>query len=689
MSDQIFAQLPLEELLALNLQVGVGASELVRPSLEKEHNRMDSEEDALRRVRFYGPNDLAAGWHAPRVVELVNAFDPSHAPTSIVDVLELHNVQQYLEHGLVPTSCTNEELDQLSTKIPQLRSVVARFFASVDNSNFATIVTEVDHNYHEDLIHLLGRSRAFERCDSSVVLPALKAAGVHLRQMLASEILVKAYDSELRGELLASARGAEYLASKYLEKERGGAIYLPPSFTPADARNLFARYIDSDEANLNYVRLISMSRDHSGAGIDAKLKLQAMRRAESLNAELFEHNDGFKTGCEVGISDDQDEPVAFEVDSSDGTVWRYTYSKRWLDETADNPSILNNFVHLFEFVDRQMLLTFPAYSAQFGVIERMMGVTGNAEYKVSTAFRNLDARSKLQTLMYLRYLESQDVELEGVISWFFESYLVEEFGMSNFSFVPSDVGTPYLHRVRHLFAEMESIANQFGLFVENGELDRDLLTMAADPVRYKAIPSLLDGKYLYATASEEIAAVLHLLFSDQSRLNYIHAGLRDENAAGLILRNDVAYSDFHDHQKGSIDHLIDLGVLEAVGHRLRFVSNEQLLILAALFNTEAVQYFHLSEAGRMQAESMVGRGWLTRRSSLLTDAEAEYFNYFLNRAGFSNGPNLRNAYLHGTQRFADEDQAHADTYLIALRLTVALVIKMNDDLCLSAIGQSA
>ncbi|KQV05012.1 hypothetical protein ASC63_14420 [Leifsonia sp. Root112D2] len=649
---------------------------------------MSEEDEKLRRVRFYGAHDLAAGWHAPRVVELATQFDPNNAPTNVMGILELHNVQQYLEHRLLPNSCTEEERDQLVARAPQIRSAVARFFTAVDSSNFTAIVAEVDHEFHGDLLDLLGRNKAFERCYSATALPALKAAGVHLGEMLASRSVVQAYDTEIRDELLTSPRGAEYLVHKYLEKDARGAIHLPRSFTSMDARNLLERYIDGEDANLNYVRLIANANDHAQAGIDAKLKLRAKRRSEELNTKIFDQNEGFKTGCEVGISDDQDEPVALEVDSSDGSVWRYTYSSRWLEETADNPSILNNFQHLFEFADRQVLLTLPSYPAHLGVMERVMGLTGHAEYKVGVAFRNVDTSSLLQTLMYRRFLESHDVDLEQVISWFFETYLVEEFGVSNFSFAPSGGGTSYLQKVRHLFAEMESVANQFGLFVENGELDRDLLTIGSDQVRYKEIPGLLEGKYVYSSEGQEIAGILHLLFSDQSRLNYIDKGLRAENAAGLLLKNQVAYGDFHEYQKANVDHLIRLGVLENTGKRVRFANVEQLLILGSLFNTQAANYYHLSKMGRAEVEAMVARGWVTRHSTLLTDAEGDYFNYFLNRVGFSDGPNLRNRYLHGSQAGADGEGAHFKTYLVALRLILALVIKMNDDLCISAVENS-
>jgi hypothetical protein len=651
---------------------------------EFEGRQVSEEDEKLRRVRFYGAHDLAAGWNAPRVVELATQFDPKNAPTNVMDILELNNVQQYLEHRLLPNSCTEEERDQLVAQAPQIRGAVARFFTAVDSSNFATIVAEVDREYHGDLLDLLGRNKAFERCDSATALPALKAAGVHLGEMLASRSLMRAYDTEMRDELLASPRGAEHLIHKYLEKDPRGAIYLPRSFTPLDARNLLERYIDSEDANLNYVRLIATANDQALAGIDAKLKLRAKRRSDELNAKIFDRNEGFKTGCEVSISDDQDEPVVLKVDSSDGSVWRYTYSRRWLESTSDSPSILNNFQHLFEFADRQVLLTLPSYPSRLGVMERMMGLTGNAEYKVGAAFRAINTSSLLQTLMYLRFLESHDVHLERVISWFFKTYLVEEFGISNFSFIPSVGGTSYLQKVRHLFAEMESVANQFGLFVENGELDRDLLTIGSDQVRYKEIPSLLGGKYVYPSDGQEIAGVLHLLFSDQSTLNYIDEELKADNAAGLLLKNQVAYGNFHDYQKANVDHLIQLGVLENTGTRVQFANMEQLLILSSLFSTQATNYYHLSKAGRAEAEAMAARGWVTRRSSLLADAEGDYFNYFLYRVGFSNGPNLRNRYLHGSQAGADSEEAHFNTYIIALRLTVALVIKINDDLCLSA-----
>lgn len=648
--------------------------------------QVSEEDEEVRRVRFFGPNDLATGWLAQRAADLAEQFDPENPPTSTVDILELHNVLQYLEHDFLPRTYSKEQHALAKARIPQIRRAVAQFFSAVDDTSVATVIDGVAgdrYGYHGDLLELLGRSKAYERCAAARVLPALSAAGVHLGEILGCKRLVQAYDAEVRTELLASPRGAEYVMRKYLQGDVRDGIHLPRSLAPEDSRVLLEQYIDGEGANLNYVGLIASAKETPAAGIDARLRLRAKRRQEELTVKFFDDNAGFRTGCEVIIAD-QEEPATEELDESDGSVCRYTYSRSWLEETCDNPSILNNFIHLFGFVDRNALLSLPSYPESLGVMERLMGTPGRTEYRTGIVFQTIDMSSLLQTRMYHHFLGDKGIDLEQVISWFFEEYLVEEFRAANFSFTPSGTGASYLQRVRHLFAEMESVAKQFSLFAKEGELDRDLLAMGSEPVRYKEMPSLLDGKYLYSTETDEITSILSLLFSDQASMNYISEELQGDTGAMLLLENEVTYEDFHDYQKPSIDHLIKLGIVENDGTRVRLINAEQFQILSALFSTQCASYFRLSGRGRAVADEMIDKGWIQRRSSLLSEAEGKYFNYFLNAVDFSNGPQLRNNYLHGSQVNDEGEDAHYRTYIIALRLTVALVIKMNDDFCLAA-----
>jgi hypothetical protein len=154
-----------------------------------------------------------------------------------------------------------------------------------------------------------------------------------------------------------------------------------------------------------------------------------------MTTKFFAENAGLKTGCEVRLSGTQDEPVVFEMDTSDGLVSRYTYSSRWMEETCDNASILNNFLHLFDFVDNQALLVFfrlPGKSRCHGSDHGDNGKDG-----VQDRRRLSSARLHQQPFCRARLLPTTSssrgiLDLEQVISWFFEEYLVKEFRRSNF-----------------------------------------------------------------------------------------------------------------------------------------------------------------------------------------------------------------------------------------------------------------
>lgn len=632
-----------------------------------------------RRVKFYGLNDLGTYHQAKYAVQLLEKYDSSTTTYTVSDVLELYNAQRFAENGVFPDSCTAEQRDAYKALIPALRKTVGMFFRAIQDINIADIVVDVDYWFHADLLHLLERNKVYERCTAAAVLSVLEQNNLDLGAMLANHRLVQCYDQEIRARLVSDPRNAEYLVSKYLDRDARHPVHLPTSFTSADKRALLDRYLDSDDANPNFVKLIATAHLSAEAGIDAKLKLKAKRTYDAWIEEFFKNNAGVKTGSIVSISDAQMDPIKV---SHDRLVAQFSYSRCWLEENLDFPTILNNFLYLFEFTDHRMLLTLPSFQADLGVFERFMGVAGKKSYPRGIVFRVKDESSFLQTMMYTQFLQTANIELESVIAWFFAGYLEAQFGVAKLKFIPSSTTSSYLERSRHLFSEMESVIRQFSLYVENGGLDTELLAITSDAVQYKSIPSLIVGKYVYANDNEDIDRILGLLFSDQSMLNYISEGLRADDAAQLIIDNRVAYDDFHHYQKPSIDYLFSLGVLENTGVHVQFADIDQLRIMQAIFRTEAASYYHYSPESRACIDDMVAKGWLVRKESLLTRSESSYFNYYLNSSEFSDGPELRNKYVHGSLAGGDDEKQHFATYITALKLLIALVIKMNDDFCL-------
>jgi hypothetical protein len=630
------------------------------------------------RLKFYGLNDYATFFQAERAVTVLAEFDRSRASYGVNDIVELHNASRFVEHGVFPASMVQAERDRLLSLVPGVRRAEGVFFNELTESTFAAVISGVDYSYRSDVLDFLAKFKVFDRCSATVVLDALKADRFHNGDVLSCRALVRVYDEDVRSLMLASVDTAELILSKHLLSDSRTGIYLPASLTPADCRALLDAYVDDENANPNYVQLIATARVNRALGIDAKLKLKARRAYDKFTTNFFATNQGMKTGVEISISDTQVEDV---VSSLEGMVAKFSYSRAWLADNLDYPTILNNFIYVFEWTTWRVLLSLPSYPSGLGVMERIM-MSGKDEYVTGAAFRMKDQSSLLQMHMYREFLLSEGIDIEAVIAWFFIDYLKDEFGADHLRFRPSSESATYLEKCRHLFSEMESVLKQFRLYAENGELDLDLLSMTSEQLVYKQIPSTVPGKYVYVTDHNDIRSIQHLLFSDQSHLSYIDEELNADSLAELLLSNHVTYDRFADHQKLGIDLLLIHGVLVNDDSQIKLASAAQFLALRELWDNDAGNYWHHSPGGRAAIDAMVADGWLERRSTLLTTSEADYINYFLNQSGPTGGPDLRNRYLHGSQADGDDNAVHLHTYLIALRLLIALVIKLNDDLCL-------
>jgi transcriptional regulator with XRE-family HTH domain len=632
-----------------------------------------------RRIKYYGLRDLATSFYMKQVMEILDGFDDNKPHDNINDILEIYNVLLYVENLALPGDLSKDKIDKYISLKPVLNKVIATFFNSINEQNASTVIKDVVFDYHNDLLNLLGRFKRYDEISSHVLLEVLANSNVRIWDLLENKAMVDKYDQDIRTIIMSDPQNAEHLIHKYLEKKERRDVNLPSSFTVNDAHNLIEQYLNTSDANPNFVQLITTARVTPITGIDAKLKLLAKRKHEEWTNSFFEeHKGGILFSCEVEISDKQEE--AFEV-FTEGTKTKFTYSKKWLKENSNNLSSLMNFIHLFPLVNGQMILTLPSYSAQLGVVERFMKITGTDEYPEGVSFQFIDQSTLMQTMMYEKFLKSENKELEKVIEWYFNEYLKDTFGADGFNYVASSKNSTYLEKCKHIFSEMDSVLKQFKLFTENGSIDQDLLSITSESPTYRDVPSQVIGKYVYVTDNQEISYILHYLFSDQSSLTYISETLQATSFVDLLNNNEVRYSDFQDHQKNMLDELIRLQILKKTSKRILFRNKLQIDVFKSLFKTEASSYYHYSKETRVEIDAMVSQGWLVRKGSLLTEPEAKYFNYYLNQKSSSNGHDLRNIYLHGSMSKVDkvDEGKHYHTYLVALRLFVALIIKIDDD----------
>ena len=102
-----------------------------------------------------------------------------------------------------------------------------------------------------------------------------------------------------------------------------------------------------------------------------------------------------------------------------------------------------------------------------------------------------------------------------------------------------------------------------------------------------------------------------------------------------------------------------------------------------------IMKFHHSIITHSNSEMKQSK-WLSKILSYLrvlwfSIPEQSYFNYFLNKSEFTNGLDLRNSYLHGTQANPGDVQIHEYAYFTYLKLLFLVLLKIEDDLILSKV----
>lgn len=236
-----------------------------------------------------------------------------------------------------------------------------------------------------------------------------------------------------------------------------------------------------------------------------------------------------------------------------------------------------------------------------------------------------------------------------------------------------------LEKIRLIATEIDSVLKQFQIYCENGTIDRELLEIGSEHIIFDQIPSMIDGKYLYIK-SEKYLYFLYLLFSDQSMLNHIKISPYYPSFVECLTHESIYIDDCTDHQKFLLQPLVSEGIIELsptseIKLNLPFID-----ILRQFHNKEVICYHHKhNQATSKLLSTLLQNDDIEVKSTLFSAPEQDYLNYMLNKSKFSNGMDLRNKYIHGTNTL--DEQTQYSHYIEFLKIMILIVIKINDEFC--------
>ncbi|HJV19175.1 MAG TPA: hypothetical protein VJ552_04785 [Sediminibacterium sp.] len=630
----------------------------------------------MSRVVFYSVEDGASGKNLEDAELLLKTVDTS-ASFHINELLEFRNVQLYFEHEMFLENWDQAAITGFTEILTTLDPKIKQYFTTINDQVFTDELSSIEYNYRKAYWALFNNLQVFKKISAPVFLSVLTQNPYHIGYILSHKKIVEHFNQPVRDFLVAYDDSAEIILSAVEEAERFQKIetHFPKALTLDDRREIISRYIESSEPNLNFICLIEHSKDSQQLKLTNKIRLQAKKKSKEINEAILNGSNAAKFGIAVSFDKDQTEIKKMK---NCGLDTELSYSRNYLDSLQDDISLFECFVQLFEFLDLQQLITLVAKESEKNVFERI-GMSSKNAYPGGIAFNYKARIALIQMGMFDAYLKHRGSSVEKLIDSFIHNRIQKKQGLQNICFNLPDENAGHLSKIRLLAPEMEFLLKQYQCFLEEGAIDFDLLQIGTTQLNFSEIESAAKSKYVYGIETE-ISRLRYYFFSDQSSLFYVKP-YEDQygNFYDLIVNENVQLKQFENYQRVHINQLVTEGFLEInADNCVQLAKPLQVFVIGLLYKNRVINYWRCDQQIRAAIDEMVAAGWLEFGNGLLTRDEVSYYNYFLNQKEFTNGFNIRNKYLHGTNEH-DAGQQQTDYYLL-LMLIVLTLFKLDDDL---------
>ncbi len=634
------------------------------------------------RVKYYPSNDFFFG-HNLSKIEVLQV--PSLDEMEINDAIEFYQIKKYFNEGTRAKTWSDSNYEDYQKKCDALNALSYRFFNKINDDNIIDYYNSVEMGFHSDFWALFNNCNLYNSISNDKFRELISGEKISPHDLFLHRNIVNKYGDVLRDYILQNEHCIIILLQVYEQDHTpGDKLFLPNELTGDDICNYLENYIEGERVNANYIEPIIHMKYSKRFPVTDEIRLKAKRRYKREMESLSKTGVSISHGIQIIFDGHQDQVKSFMHTKDEDTI---SYSTKWLLDTLDYPSILNNFIYLFEYVDiAQMRSNHVSRISQSNVFERALASKSSRVYPSNHTFKYMNIIAAMQIHAYYDFLEKNGIRLEDVIKWFFAEHIQSEFGCPEIRVSMPSANSTYSEKCYSIITAFETVLKQYSLYVKNGEIDFELLEISTASIRFEDIKSLVPDKYLYGIG-DDYNRLSFWLFSDQCMFSYIERmhqqGKNYDSFLELLLNEDVYVSDYREEELGAFKNLESYGLI-SIGEDGRITVNDiaKLTIMKDLFEHDVVSQWHYSSDAQDAILDFIKKGIFETKSTLFSQPEANYLNYLLNQSEYSNALEIRNKYIHGNQHVITDEDEHRKNYYIFLRLFVLLAIKINDDLCL-------
>lgn len=659
--------------------------------------------DSSRRVRFYSLNDLSLGSNYDRAKDVLSSLD-EHEEMGVLDAIELYECFLLIDAGCRPSEESDESYRTLLAASKRAKGLAYRTMRHhLERDGFGQIlqVAESCHGYGTRAWTLLGKCDACSIVTAKEFVAALEAKLWRIVDACRAVWPSHEFPNELRDALVRHPEvSAEPIISFCAVRLTGPkeSFRLPDVLTNDDVCGIVKSYVSSDDANLNYVRAADSWPSNCRYSLSNKTRSHIRKRCRALTDELFAQGSSVLFGMEVRFDPEQRECVSVRIA---GRNVCYSYGMEWLEKTADNPSILNNLIYVFHFVDENHLIATQSNGRYESVFMSML-MHPKTEYTQTLQSQMEQSRVLASLQGYQLFLLKHGKSIESVIGWYFNTYVLEHLGIEGFRIcMPSDA-TSFREKCKLVSSEIERVLKLFTLYVEDGYIDQDRYIFETFG-GFGNVPSLLPTKYVRGKG-RDYETETHLLFSDQSMVHVASVGEDGSCFFKQVSMNVIHNSAMPAWGRPGVDYLLEhhcvcveddvirptekIGGLKAVWDNGSFPMRAapeshglKMVRVAVPWNPDRIALV-VSPPTRETLNHIVAEGEFEEYSALFSDREAEYLSYVYDKRCFSESAMaLRDKYAHASDTSEDPNDKEAQgDYLLLLYVLLCVLLKINDEL---------
>lgn len=643
------------------------------------------------RVHYYSKYDMSIPFNLQRAEAVIEKYSSGWRPEGVNDVMELYNIWLFVDNGVPAKERSDRTIQLIAT---EFKGEVVRFFTALTHETWVSLFEQTDIDYRHCFWEILDRFNIHGLLDVETVRDAISGSPWELRDLLHQERLVEQNQQAIVVLLKENENSAEWLLKEYVQEDSLGSnkkSFFPKALTFQDKEDIISRYLDGERPNLNYVRLIQMARTDSNIRLSDRLRLKAKKVEKRLNEEYFPTENVITHKYAVSISSAPNKPLKWVECDEDGNP-ALCYSKEIMLKFR-GPELLNYLRYGFGFLTMNGLIALVARDSDAGGFERVFSMRGKYAYPTNFAFQYKEAISWLQIEATQKVLMEEGTNIEASLKVFYEHYLKEKYRYPSGKLSLASVDEDWVTKCKAIAPEIDAIAHRYDQYSKTGSVDEELLVLSKENVRITEVLSSNPGCYYTIKGQPgELYRLFYLFFSDQSMLTFVEP-FKDshyDTFYQLLIEKDgrIPYDNYQHYQLRDIDYLIEGGYIsKGEGGMLSIEKNLEIGLLKQLYEYHSCPFLVYGIFERELMQEMEKKGWIEKDNHLLTIEERNYFDYYMYNTKYTNGPALRNRYVHGSHADPSKENVHRNAYYRLLILLILELLKIENDLIVQQLAK--